>query len=454
MKFESFSELLKVQADTFKDNTAFLYEREGKKQEMTYLELKEAVFRKVEEFEENSCHAVGILLPQGPEWIINVFAASIAGKRVVLLDPSIEKKRLQCLIRVTGIDYIEAPENLKEGLLLWDIEKTKDDCSGDILFFTSGTTSRNKAVVLTDKALCYSAWNGQQVLPCFPGDKILAAIPLSHVYGFVCTVLWPLSFGATVVFGRGLRKLTEDPKYFGVTVMSLVPSILKYLIATDSLNEELRCILIGASPCDEKTFNLIKEKGIEIRCGYGLTETASGLAMTPVSGNNPYAMEYCPDTEARIAEDGEVLIKTPSMMKGYYHDPESTKKVLFNGELKTGDIGKIDSNGMLHILGRKNEVLVMPNGEKIYCLEMESELTELLGCETAVTLDTTGKIGIFVSSEDKTEDEIWKVISSYNSRQPLGRRILKIYIVRDEFPKTATGKLQRWKLHGLFHGEN
>lgn len=454
MKFESFSELLKVQANNYPDSPAFIYDDNVEKKEITYTELRDKVFLLVEDFKKNPCRAVGICMPQGPEWIMTVFAASIAEKRVVLLDISLEKEKIQSLIKVTGIDYLVAPKSISEGLILTDTNCSADDCKGDILFFTSGTTSRNKAVVLSDRALCYSAWNGQQVLPCFPGDKILASIPLSHVYGFVCTVLWPLSFGATVAFGRGLRKLTEDPKYFGVTIISLVPSMLKYLIATDSLNEELRCILIGASPCDTKTFELIKSKDIEIRCGYGLTETASGLAMTPVNGDNPFDMELCPDTRVKIAEDGEVLIKTPSMMEGYYHDSESTEKALVNGVLRTGDIGKIDNSGMLRILGRKNEVLVMHNGEKIYCLEMENELTELLGCETAVALNTEGQISIFVSSETKTEDEIWKIISSYNSKQPLGRRILKIYIVRDEFPKTATGKLQRWKLHGFFHGEN
>lgn len=454
MKFESFSELLKVQGDTFSDTPAFIYDEDGEKKEITYAELRDRVFLKADGFMNNPCHSVGVCMPQGPDWIITVLAAAIAEKRVVLLDISVPKDKLATLIKVTGVDYLVAPEFIREGLSLTDKAHSPDDGQGDILFFTSGTTSMNKAVVLSGRALCYSAWNGQQVLPCHPGDRVLASIPLTHVYGFVCTVLWPLSFGATVAFGRGLRKLTEDPRYFEPTIISLVPSMLKYLIATDSLNSDLRCILVGASPCDTETFDLIKSKGIEIRCGYGLTETASGLAMTPVDGKDPYAMELCPDTEVRIAEDGEVLIKTTCMMEGYYHNPKATEESLVCGELKTGDIGKIDDEGLLHILGRKNEVLVMPNGEKIYCLEMEEELSSLLGCETAVALNTDGQISIFVSTEDKTEDEIWKVISAYNSRQPLGRRILKIYIVRDEFPKTATGKLQRWKLHGFFHGEN
>lgn len=447
MKYKNFTELLDDMAGRFPQNPAIRFDRGGL-QEMNYTELRAKVFGMADQLKQDPCTCIGVYLPPCPEWVITVMASAIAGKRTVLLDLSMNAERLQLLVNATGIDKIISYDPEKTDALT--LAATPDgpvEYGGHILFFTSGTTALNKAVVISQRALCSSAWNGQQCLPCNDKDTVLCVLPLNHVFGFVCAMFWPLNNGACVAFSRGIREMVEDPKYFKPTIISVVPTILNYFMATNALNPELRCILIGASPCDEATFQAITATGVEVRCGYGMTETASGLAMTPVGGDR-LAMDLCPDTQVRIAEDGEVMIRTTCMMEGYFHDKASTDAVLRGGELATGDLGKLDENGRLLILGRKNDVLVLPNGEKVYCAEAEDELTKALGAETALCL-LDAKLTAVVSSPDLTEDAIRPKLEAWNKEQALGRRVLGLLVTAEQLPKTATGKLQRWKLQQM-----
>ena len=449
MKYKNFVELLDDMAGRFSEKPAMFYERDGEKKSLTYKELREAVFKKTEELKADPCKCIGILLPPSPEWVITVFASAIAGKRTVLFDLSLSTDRIQLLVMATGTDKIVSyDDEAVSGLELCKSDGEYIENAGCLLFFTSGTTALNKAVVLSQKALCSSAWNGQQSLPCYETDTVLSMLPLNHVFGFVCTMLWPLVNGAAVAFGRGMRHFGDDPTYFSATIISVVPSLLKYLIAANAFDPELRCILIGASPCDQATYDAVSAKGIEVRCGYGMTETASGLAMTPVGGGIG-AMDLCPDTQVRISSEGEVMVRTSCMMEGYYHNKAATDAVLMGGELATGDLGSLDENGRLTILGRKNDVLVMDNGEKIFCPEIEKELTEMLGAETAVTLKS-GKLIAVCGGTEASREALLPKLDEYNMTLAMGRKVSDLAVSKSPLPKSATGKLQRWRLSALF----
>ena len=118
--------------------------------------------------------------------------------------------------------------------------------------------------------------------------------------------------------------------------------------------------------------------GLRVSFGYGLTETSSGVAIS-VKGD-PYAMEVCPDDTITIAEDGEILIEAPTcIMQGYYKRPDATREVLRGGVFHTGDLGMFDENGLLHITGRKKDMLVLPDGTKIFLPEYEAAIMQALG---------------------------------------------------------------------------
>lgn len=446
MKYEGFAELLRDTAGRFRERAALLYEIGGEKHTVTYGELYERVQSDADELKKQRCSCVALFAPVSPEWVVTMFASLLSGKRTVLLDISQPLETAKRLIAAAGADRLYTADSQDERELAGSLcEPTKCESEGEgrLLFFTSGTTASNKAVVLSTRALCYSAWNGQQMLPCSKDDVILSLLPLNHVFGFVCSLLWPLSQGAAVALGRGMRCFTLDPKYFEPTILPAVPSLIKYLLVTDSLNDKLRTVLVGASPCDKDTLAAIRARGTDVRFGYGLTETASGLAIS-LENEDPFAMALCPDTKLRLGEDGEIFVKTSCMMDGYYNNKEATDAVLRDGELATGDVGRLDENGRLHITGRKNDVFILPNGNKVYCVEWEQTLDSLLCGETVVMLKN-GHIAL-VAVTQLGEDEAWKKVEWFNGTQPIDRRIAQLQLRNEPLPRTATGKLKRWAI--------
>lgn len=444
MKYTSFQEIIEQGKQNYGDAPAVRFiNSSGMLHELSYKELYERVMDRVQRLKETNCSCVGIYGPASPEWIIDFFAAPIAGKRTVLLDPAMTREETQR--RITDFE-IEAVLPSNVGFMTVKEGTASKEACGDILVFSSGTTSADKAVVLSQKALAYSAWNGQQMLACGKDDVIVAMLPLNHVFGLVCTVLWPLCNGAVTALGRGMRYYTEDPAAYHTTILVMVPTLLNYLLATESFSTECHTILLGAAPCSERVFQAIREKKIRLSYGYGLSETASGLAIS-VDAEDPAALDLCPDTKITIAEDGEVLVETPCMMEGYWRKPEDTAAVLQNGVLHTGDLGELDEQNRLHLKGRKNDVLVLFNGEKVYLPEVEQKLNELLDEEAALVLlyDTL----TIVVGHNKDADAVKQAVDQFNETQPLSKRIMNIRVIEGSLPRTATGKLKRWKLEEL-----
>ena len=444
MKLESFKEVIEQGKDRYGSFTALRNCLVPTHIEtVTYEALYDMIEARVNELSEHPAGCVGLYGTTSVEWIVDFFAAPIAGKRTVLLDPTFSRDVIQDRIDEYEIEQI-LPSNA--GFRTCPIKEGDVEYGGYVLLFTSGTTASNKAVVLSQKALCYSAWNGQQMLACGPEDTIAAMLPLNHVFGLVCTLLWPLSFGASVGIGRGMRYYTEDPSVYQTTILVTVPTLLNYIYGTESLNPEIRTVLVGAAPCEQRVLKAITSLGVQVSFGYGLSETASGLAIS-VGSNDPFALELCPDTNLSIAEDGEVLITTPCMMEGYWHRQEETDQVLIDGVLHTGDLGFLDEQGCLHLQGRKNDVLVLYNGEKIYCPECEAELAKELGSEIALTL--LYETLTLVVGEGAEEEMVRAVVDRYNLHQPISKKISTVRVVEGKLPRTQTGKLQRWKLEEI-----
>lgn len=443
-KYENFRQIIEEGARLYGDRCALRTARsDGSFSDITYRELAERVRERAAFLADQPWNTAGLFGPASAEWIIDLLAAPCAGKRTVLLDSTLEKETLQNLIDEYGVEKV-LPEDGDFHTV--PISSAAPEYPGYLIVFTSGTSASNKAVVLSQKALAYSAWNGQAMLKCGPGDMIVSMLPLNHVFGLVCTLLWPLSFGACIGIGRGMRYYTADPKTYRTTILVTVPTLLSYLIASDSINEECHTVLVGAAPCSEKVLKAVRERGIRVSFGYGLSETASGLAIS-VGADDPFALDLCPDTKCTIAEDGEVLISTPCMMEGYWHRPQETEAVLKNGVLHTGDLGYLDDKGRLRLTGRKNDVLVLSNGEKIYCPEWEEKLAEKLGPEIAVVLYKEAPA--LVIGNGGPEENAAGVVDRFNAEQPISKKIKYIRIIDGPLPRTATGKLKRWKVEEL-----
>ena len=145
---------------------------------------------------------------------------------------------------------------------------------------------------------------------------------------------------------------------------------------------------------------------------------------------------------------GEIWIKGPNVMKGYYKLPDATAAVLSDGILKTGDLGRFDENGNLHITGRKKDILVLPNGNKIYLPEWESELTRFLGAQELAIAMKDGLVTAIYVDKDGVADkaELDKKLVEFNRTKPFDKQITALCITDKPLPRTATGKIKRWML--------
>ena len=439
MRYDSFREMLAYWAERRPDAPALRYGKETRSFSQLYAE----VLRRAEELRQGGKSCIGILSDGSLDCVEEIFAANLAGLQIVMLDALAPEPLLKTLIRYTDVDTLWGDEELCEELapaLMGGVQ----DGAGKILFFTSGTTEQAKAVVLTDRSLCQSAWNGSAKLPLEPEDTLLCLLPLGHVFGFVCGLLWGLSCGACVALGRGARHYGDDCDYYRPTAVSVVPLLLGFLLQQGCVNAELKLILVGAGDCPPQLLKAAAARGIRVSFGYGLTETSSGVAIS-VEGD-PYAMEVCPDDTITLAEDGEILIEAPTcMMQGYYKRPEATREVLRNGVFYSGDLGRFDGDGKLHITGRKKDMLVLPDGTKIFLPEYEARLMSALGhTELAVTLRDDRPLLVYVGEAE--EAALREKLKPVMAQLPRGQQLAGIVICEDALPRTATGKIKRWEL--------
>ncbi|MBE7004523.1 MAG: hypothetical protein E7425_09630 [Ruminococcaceae bacterium] len=450
MRFSSFAEMLAHFAAQTPDAPALRFERDGALCTTTYAELETEVKRRAGLLRAGGKTCLGVLADGSKACIVEIFAAVCAGMQVVLLDESVPTPLLRGLLPYTDVDMLWGDPELCDELrtsLAHGVQKGE----GKLLFFTSGTTQRSKAVVLTEKSLCASAYNGSTLLPLYGGDTLLCMLPIAHVFGFVCGVLWGLSCGACVALGRGARHYMDDCAFFRPTALSLVPLLLDFLLKRNLLNDDLRLLLVGAGECPEALLNAAKASGVRVCFGYGLTETSSGVALSV--GDEPYAMTVCPDDVITIAEDGEILIKVNSCtMRGYYKCPEDTSVTLAGGVLHTGDLGSFDDKGRLRVTGRKKDMLVLPDGTKIFLPEAEAEIGRLLGGgDFALTL-LNDRVTLVLHGEERDDDALLKALAPYQSARPVGQRVAAVARRDEPLPRTATGKIKRWELNAALAG--
>lgn len=395
-----------------------------------------------------SCEAV--LCDGSAACVAEVFGCALAGVQCVLVDAGAPEDQLAVQVRAGDADAIwpagRACGALARALLPEPLERPG---YGRMLFFTSGTASPERPVALSDSRLMASAWNGSSLLPLRPGDVVLNLLPLSHVFGFVCGLLWGLSCGATVALGRGKRHLFEDASFFQPTVMPMVPAMARFLAAHDMLGGRLRMALMGAAPCPGDVVESLRARGVEVHCGYGLTETASGIALS--LGVDPAAMTICPDDAVRVSDEGEVLVSAPTcMMEGYYGRPDDTAAALREGWLHTGDAGRIDGRGLLHVEGRIRDVIVFDTGAKLSVPDFEARVASGTGQDDLALVQVDGSPVVALGRVRGAPDADAFRACAKDALRDLcaGARVTCPDTVElgHALPRTATGDVQRWKV--------
>ena len=441
-KFSSFEEL--VNDFLLRDGIALKYaDADDTIREISYAELAEMIISEMRHIKAEDSSVEVVVDEQSPSTVVNIFAHVMAGCDIILADPLVPEE-----FTAWASEAAEAAKAAREAMRdgLGRVVGARGE--GELLFFTSGTTSRSKIVRLTSESFCTSAWSGQSMLACGEGDIILSVLPLSHVFGFVCAMLWGLAYGATIALGRGVRHLADDALFFKPTILPAVPSLIGALLRYDALNPELKIALIGAAPCTPEVTAAMQAKGIKVYLGYGLTETSSGIAITQ-DLDEPEALYPCPGADFRIEEDGEVTIATPCMMQGYIG-----AEPMFDGDrFFTGDLGWFDDKGRLHLKGRKKDVLLMPDGTKIFCPEYEEDLVHLTGLpDLGITTKDGRTVLVAGSCTDNPEiagdlrRKLLKTVADYNKDLQRSQQIYDVIVRAEALPRTATGKLKRYEL--------
>ena len=431
-KFSSFEEL--VLDFKKRDLIALKFaDDEDNIHEISYAELAEMIISETERIKAKHGDIEVVRDEQSPETIVSIFAHVMAGCDIIMADPMVPD---------------DAVSKASAAAAAAKAARPKTEGEGELLFFTSGTTSRSKIVRLTSRSFCTSAWSGQSMLACGEGDVILSILPLSHVFGFVCSMLWGFAYGTTIALGRGVRHIIDDTLFFRPTILPAVPTLIGVMLKYDTLNPELKVALIGAAPCTAEVTAALRAKGIDVYLGYGLTETSSGIAITQ-DLDEPEALYPCPGADFRIEEDGEVTIATPCMMQGYIG-----AEPMFEGDrFFTGDLGWFDDKGRLHLKGRKKDVLLMADGTKIFCPEYEEELERLTGLpDLGVTMKdghavlVAGSLSNDPAIEADMRAKLLKTVGKYNKSLQRSQQIYDVIVRAESLPRTATGKIKRYEL--------
>ena len=444
MVFNRFYDILAHWAESTPAAPALKYERDGAVRTMSYAHLYAAVGEEAARTSASACEGF-LISALEPETLIRFFGAVLAGRQTVLLDAATPVPVLRGQLPYTDADSLTGDSALVTELTGNLCQPKVPPHTGRILFFTSGTTARSRAVVLTEASLCASARQGCALLPLKQEDTLLCVLPVHHAFGFVCGLLWGLYCGACVALGRGALHRGEDFALFRPTAVSVVPPLLETLLKRRQLNAELRLLLVGGGDCARTLLDAARSLGMTVSFGYGLTETGSGVALS--LEEDYYAMTVCPGCRVALAQDGEILIEArESMFQGYYKSASDTAAVLRGGVLRTGDLGALDAEGRLTVRGRKKEILVLSDGTKIVLPEYERELGWALGTRDLAVVLRHSVPALVLPQADGDVVAIWEMLDSVMETLPRSHRIREILFLGAPFPRTSTGKLRRWAL--------
>ncbi len=360
------------------------------------------------------------------------------------------------------------------------------------LIYTSGTTGNPKGVMLCQRNLMFNMCNSCRNLLEPPNTVVV--LPLNHTFGMMAGILCQVYAGYTTYINNNLRNVLRDINRLKPQHISVVPlfadtfykgiwknakksgkdKILKALIKVsnglrsvgidlrrvffksviDAFGGKLEMLIVGGAPLDLKVAKGFEDLGITVIGGYGITECSPiistdrnrdykfGSAGLPIPGVK--VRVDCPDENG----EGELLVKGPIVMLGYYNNPEATAEV-FEGEwFRTGDFGRVDEDGFIFITGRKKNIIITPNGKNVYPEEIEAVIQKVEGVGEVVVYEDEKLICAEIYTETPQDrDKIKAEVLDLNKTLPSYKQVQKVVFRDEEFEKTTTKKIKRFAIH-------
>lgn len=550
-EYRTFRELISEVSATYPENNAFIIKKDKSKKEYTYIKYK----RFYEEINAlgtalksvlGKDSKIAIISQNRYEWMLSYFTALLGGTMAVPLDKGLAKAEIESLLSRSGADCIIFGKDYEDMLIeICESGKTsvsKYICMDDdtkfeklssyiemgkkllqdgnrdfldaeidpeapaLMLFTSGTTSRSKAVMLCQRNLLSNVYGMCRCQKFYSDDVNMAFLPFHHTFGSMAVIMF-LAHGATNVFCDGIRYVSQNLQEYGVTVFVCVPliieSIHKKIMQTvkkqgkekklklglklssillklgidvrrklfadihSALGGKMRYIISGASAIDPAVPKAFNAFGITTVQGYGLTETSPVLAAEnpKIIREGSVGLPLC-NVKAKIANPdergiGEIVVKGPNVMLGYYEDEDATAEVLKDGWFYTGDLGKMNGEGVIFITGRKKNVIVLKNGKNVYPEEIETVINALPYVDECIVYGTPkGTDDLIISAnvvynedyfEGKTPEEIENVvrggIAEINSNMAKHQYIKIINVTSVPMEKTTTAKIKRYTVN-------
>ena len=393
------------------------------------------------------------------------------------------------------------------------INKKIDKDKFAILLFTSGTTAVSKGVMLSNANVVSNAITIDETYPEVSSSNVISFLPLHHTYELTVTYLAGLFGGGKIGVSRGLKYLVKDLEIIKPVTFCMVPLLLENLrkkiekgirtqnkenavkaikTVTNTLGKlkidvrrnvfksihsmfggELKYLILSGAPSDKETIEVMESFGFIIIQGYGLTETSPLVSATRINNRKAGTVGYSiKDVDVRIdlkadeeENSGEILVRGPNIMLGYYENEEETKKVLKKNWFYTGDIGYFDNKGNLVISGRCKNIIVTNNGKNIYPEEIESLINRIplvyeslvygdgensnLEIKAKIILDEEylkEKYGENIPTNEELYKILWEDVKKINQKLISYKVVKDIEIENEGFEKTTTMKIKRNKV--------
>ena len=410
-------------------------------------------------------------------------------------------------------EFYSFEQLIQEGKKLLDSGNTKfidaniNPEEMQIMLFTSGTTSMSKAVALSHKNIVSNLMDIAATIELNEKDVMLSFLPLHHTFESTVGFLYPISKGCKIAFCTGIRHIAENIKEYKITAMISVPALFEGIYKQvkkgiqkqgkwetvqkgikisnflrkfgidirnkifheihEKLGEDLRLFVAGGASLDPEIEKGFIDLGFCMYQGYGLTETSPVVAAEDDKYRRLGSIgKAFPSVDAKIFEPnedgiGELIVKAPTVMLGYYNNEEATKEAIDeNGWFHTGDLARIDKDGYIFITGRKKYVIVLQNGKNIFPEELEALINKIEGIKESfvygkpdgndykicakIVYDKDLMKEIYgVEAEEEIKNTIWNEVKKINKTMPAYKYIREIITTDKELIKTTTQKIKR-----------
>lgn len=499
---ESIVEIVTKSKDLYGNSVAIRYKLKNQIVDKSYDDvyfdsIKVAQFLLTRNFKTGH---IGVLGSSSYEWIISYLGTVFAGFVVVPIDKELPSKDIAELISKADVDCVLYDEKfnlidefnvakvsfsnlllLTEGTAILPL--VEPDRLSAILF-TSGTTCKSKGVMLTQRNIASNVIQGLGAVNLnHSRDTIMSVLPFNHAYEFTCTILGMLYKGVTICISSGLKYVQKEFLKYRPTVMFVVPlftetlyknielnikrrkkerqfrlavkvsNLLKkiHIDITDLLFKEiktsfggkLKIIMCGGAPLNEDLIKKYNDIGINLFQGYGLTECSPLLTVNFDYYHRLNSVGKVVEGNSVKIVDGEIWATGMSVSKGYYNDPEETKKSFVDEWFKTGDLGCIDNDNFVFIYGRKKNLIILNNGKNVSAEELETLIYHIDNVIEVVAYGKDNKIIAEIYCEPKSCNFIETEISKLNNMLPAYKQIDNVLFRTEPFEKTTTKKIKR-----------